>query len=337
MRLLGKLFVDAHDLYVFGHERIARSLYSDAIGVTVRQRSAETLEICSRIREPFRPSLPFFRATVGLYRAYPELIGQGRARVDSELSEREGLFQIHLPPTRSLASRARRLFWDPAHLAGVSPETLSAAIEIGLDEGSPTAPAQLVGQRLASHTSSAALDEDFRAVMAEYFCCKSARLWMCGEDGELKPLSDAPVGDCSSGPRVQRALVFAGQEVGRLEADLCASDESPLFEALLPWVAMAVESCHRLSAVQAPQDPAARAVADRARIDEQARAWSLTPRETEVLELLVRGLANKEIATALDTSVKTCEAHVSSLLHKSGADSRAAVIARFWAGKQSSP
>jgi DNA-binding CsgD family transcriptional regulator len=64
-----------------------------------------------------------------------------------------------------------------------------------------------------------------------------------------------------------------------------------------------------------------------------AQAWSLTAREREVLGTLVRGLANKENAVALNTSVKTCEAHVTKLLRKADADSRAELIARFWAGR----
>ncbi len=52
-----------------------------------------------------------------------------------------------------------------------------------------------------------------------------------------------------------------------------------------------------------------------------------------MLGTLVRGLANKENAVALNTSVKTCEAHVTKLLRKADADSRAELIARFWAGR----
>ena len=76
-----------------------------------------------------------------------------------------------------------------------------------------------------------------------------------------------------------------------------------------------------------------RAEVDAARLESQARAWDLTRREGEVFGLLVRGLANKEISAALDTSVKTCESHVSSVLRKAGAESRAVLIARFWAGR----
>ena len=49
---------------------------------------------------------------------------------------------------------------------------------------------------------------------------------------------------------------------------------------------------------------------------------ALTARETEVLELLARGHANKQIASSLYVSEKTVKAHVSSILMKLGVQSR---------------
>jgi DNA-binding NarL/FixJ family response regulator len=43
---------------------------------------------------------------------------------------------------------------------------------------------------------------------------------------------------------------------------------------------------------------------------------TLTPREREVLQLIARGYLYKEIAARLSLSVKTIEAHVSSVLRK---------------------
>jgi two-component system, NarL family, response regulator LiaR len=48
----------------------------------------------------------------------------------------------------------------------------------------------------------------------------------------------------------------------------------------------------------------------------------LTERETEILKLLARGKANKQIATSLFVSEKTVKAHVSSILMKLGVQSR---------------
>ena len=48
----------------------------------------------------------------------------------------------------------------------------------------------------------------------------------------------------------------------------------------------------------------------------------LTPREREVLRLIARGYAYKEVARRLNLSVKTVETHVSSVLRKLQLSSR---------------
>lgn len=53
----------------------------------------------------------------------------------------------------------------------------------------------------------------------------------------------------------------------------------------------------------------------------------LTGRETEVLELLSRGLPNKQVARRLDISEHTVKFHVSSIFAKLGASSRAEAVA----------
>ncbi|HEY6107149.1 MAG TPA: LuxR family transcriptional regulator [Anaeromyxobacteraceae bacterium] len=70
-------------------------------------------------------------------------------------------------------------------------------------------------------------------------------------------------------------------------------------------------------------DPTPRAAA-------AVRRWGLTPREREVLGRLALGEANKTIADALGCSPNTVEVHVSGLLEKSGCESRAQLVARFW-------
>jgi DNA-binding CsgD family transcriptional regulator len=58
----------------------------------------------------------------------------------------------------------------------------------------------------------------------------------------------------------------------------------------------------------------------------------LTPREVEVLRLLVEGRSDREIATALFVSRHTAANHVGSILGKLGVTSRAAAAA--WAVRQ---
>ena len=60
-----------------------------------------------------------------------------------------------------------------------------------------------------------------------------------------------------------------------------------------------------------------------ARVGDDAELENLTPREREVLQLIARGYKYKEIAARLHLSVKTIEAHVSSVLRKLQLSSRA--------------
>ena len=56
------------------------------------------------------------------------------------------------------------------------------------------------------------------------------------------------------------------------------------------------------------------------------RPEPLTPREMEVLDLLSKGLPNREIASRLYITERTVKFHVSSLLHKLGATNRTEAV-----------
>jgi DNA-binding NarL/FixJ family response regulator len=61
--------------------------------------------------------------------------------------------------------------------------------------------------------------------------------------------------------------------------------------------------------------------------DEAPESWGILPehlttREHEVLEMMMEGLSNKEIATQLNVSVHTVKFHISSIMGKLGASSR---------------
>jgi DNA-binding NarL/FixJ family response regulator len=60
--------------------------------------------------------------------------------------------------------------------------------------------------------------------------------------------------------------------------------------------------------------------------DQPAVSDVLTGREREVLELAAQGLANKEIAAALELSIRTVEAHLSGVFHKLEVGSRTEAV-----------
>jgi FixJ family two-component response regulator len=58
----------------------------------------------------------------------------------------------------------------------------------------------------------------------------------------------------------------------------------------------------------------------------ESRARALTPREAEVLHLVVRGLLNKQVAAELGISEKTVKVHRARVMHKMRADSMADLV-----------
>lgn len=84
-----------------------------------------------------------------------------------------------------------------------------------------------------------------------------------------------------------------------------------------------------VSLAEAPE-PEASAVSD-LRADRSVRA-RLSPREREVLDLLVAGATNAEISRRLYISEGTTKAHVRHILRKLGAANRAEAVAKFLRG-----
>jgi DNA-binding CsgD family transcriptional regulator len=120
--------------------------------------------------------------------------------------------------------------------------------------------------------------------------------------------------------RQAEALVSAGP--ARLAATIPAREAYAIATRL---GAAPLERELELLAARARLDLEAPAAHD----DDTGDALGLTPREHEVLELLARGLTNREIADELVISVKTVGIHVSNILHKLDVPSRmeAAAIA----------
>jgi DNA-binding NarL/FixJ family response regulator len=64
------------------------------------------------------------------------------------------------------------------------------------------------------------------------------------------------------------------------------------------------------------------------RLEAARRVWGLSPRQLSVLELLLTGASNKEIANALQCAEVTVENHLTSLYRRSGARSRTDLVCR---------
>jgi DNA-binding CsgD family transcriptional regulator len=60
-----------------------------------------------------------------------------------------------------------------------------------------------------------------------------------------------------------------------------------------------------------------------------SRRYGLTSRESQVVELVLRGYSNQDVSAALDVSLATTKKHLTRIFDKIGVDSRAQLISRL--------
>ena len=116
-----------------------------------------------------------------------------------------------------------------------------------------------------------------------------------------------------------------------------------IFMAAFLWREPSTRRWHRVELVPVT-DPSAGACVAAARVDAVEPPYGLTPRELEVLTLVARGCANREIAERLIVARGTVRTHVERVLAKLGATSRTEAAARaiavgllVWVGEQPPP
>jgi NarL family two-component system response regulator LiaR len=125
-------------------------------------------------------------------------------------------------------------------------------------------------------------------------------------------------------PQVQIIALTSFQEKELVQEALQAGAISYLLKNVSGEdLAEAIRAAHAGRSILAPE--AVQALIQPGK-PEPAPSYDLTPREREVLALLVKGLNNAEIARRLCISPSTSKAHVSNILSKMGVSNRAEAI-----------
>jgi NarL family two-component system response regulator LiaR len=127
-------------------------------------------------------------------------------------------------------------------------------------------------------------------------------------------------------PNVQVIALTSFQEQDLIEQALQAGAIGYLLKNVsADELARAIREAHAGHPILAPEATEALIKATRQRSSEAE--YGLTPREQEVLSLLVEGLSNAEIAERLVVSLATAKFHVRGILTKLGVDSRMEAVA----------
>jgi DNA-binding CsgD family transcriptional regulator len=146
-------------------------------------------------------------------------------------------------------------------------------------------------------------------------------------------------------PTARVQLVHLGSHEAVWTVELPAGPVNPVESAPVSWALF--EEMSRLTTErsdtlrelervreQAVSAASAPSTVPEQRIREVTAGWVLTRAQAEVLNGVVRGLSNKEIANELGKAEATVEVHVTRILRKSGASGRTGLVSRFWTWPQ---
>jgi DNA-binding CsgD family transcriptional regulator len=206
-------------------------------------------------------------------------------------------------------------------------------LELPADEPRPgqrptRADLSAVARELAQYPNRKALADALVTLLRSMLGCTRMELWAADPGGRMHLLSLS--GERGQGDTRHFVLETAGLTVGQLEVELPTAGETrgveELLRELVPWIAIALQVA---SAGAVHPEPGGESELAR-RLRRAREACQLTRRQVEVLEPVVLGKTNKEIALALGLSEGTVEVHVTNLLRKLGTSNRAGLVALFW-------
>ncbi|HEX2102726.1 MAG TPA: AAA family ATPase, partial [Solirubrobacteraceae bacterium] len=217
------------------------------------------------------------------------------------------------PASAATLDEAWRLAVRSQELQRLGPAAASLAEHAWLRDDLPAAAA---AARAAYPVSVECGDSWARGELAYWLWRAGAPVRSYPDDPE--PYARAVAGDWRGAAACWEAMGFPYE---RAEALCDADDDAPRLEALAVFDELgAVRAASRLR--RRLRADGVRRIPRGPRPASRAGLAGLTPRETEVLHLVVQGATNAEIAEALVIAPKTVDHHVSAVLAKLGVASR---------------
>jgi DNA-binding CsgD family transcriptional regulator len=355
-RQLADLYFGLEDLYQAAVGRVVPHWFGSQLQTSFRRQSDSTFRITLSLDREQEPCFPFWSLMLGHFRSIPRHLHQPCAAVDVEFGDHFGEYIIVPPagteelhgPASSVRKTVREKLLDDLLLcADADHSATSAPAEVQWITKIPSP-----GNAPVSVGDPACLDTLLKRIQRE-LRVSSVKLSAYLPDG-LWPLG--AVGEPSSHARLRRTFWVDSQPIACIDAERESSGDPSAINAELDerapdYVQNIVEllgttsssDSHRFSPDKAavinepfiaeppPSSRGRLRAARNSRVGEMAKLWGLTPRQASVMALLVEGLANKEIAMRLGCSVGTIENHVTCILKRARAASRAALTAAFWA------
>jgi DNA-binding CsgD family transcriptional regulator len=332
IRALAAQILDLEQLTRFGFERLGPALFHH-VGTRVDVTPDRRMRVEFAIPAGARGSMPWARANIATLDAYAALLGLPEVRVSGDLHPHGGVLRCALPTPRTLQARAAAalragldalVFGAADERDDLAPIALAHDLPEEVTDHALAEAANEIGQRLAGLDDLAALARELDAHLRSRFLVADVRL-LVRRGGSLDPALPSMAADVSrAGATLVRPLYALGRDVGRLEVDLDPAARPRELDLLVPFVALGVDRCLATSARPGGAPPAS--TAGRAPEADAPSPWSLTPRERAVLDLVLRGLANKDVAATLGCGVKNVESALSRLFRKVGVENRTALV-----------
>jgi DNA-binding CsgD family transcriptional regulator len=314
IRMLAGAFVSPRQLYRFLYQTVAKVEFPHLI---FEWRELDDDHVWRRVEipPPYRPCETFFRGTEGSHRGASRMLGVDGTLVISEITPRVGIYRMKLPPSNTLWAKLGRTGRTVARAAVKQYERQQIDFASTFDALERTRRAIALTEELSAASSLSEIATVVGRALVDRLGYQRIELWVRAEGDE-----EALVVELGGSAEPLRHFVLQsnGRCVGHLAVAGSSIDDDPL-SRILPVLATAIDRVTARPSVEPNLD-----------ID----SLELTPKQSQVVKLLLGGLSNKEIAVKLGISVRTVEVHVTEVLRKAEVSSRAQLVSRVLRGRR---